>query len=158
MTQERGQDIDQIITVLLEAWGKVQNLSISLDESVWKIRAFGFTTWSALVAYSVTSNNRSVVLVSIILAAATFFIEVGIRQIQYSFIRRSFCIEECINKVLVMEVKTIPSNVISTKIETPDLGSFKEFFKVRRWLTWFPYMLILVASIFIYLFNFIAVY
>ncbi|UBU62560.1 hypothetical protein LDB30_00770 [Acidithiobacillus ferrooxidans] len=150
MTQDKDENRNQMIAVLLEGWGKVQDLSISLDESAWRIRGWGFTTWSALVAYSVTSNNRSIALVSIILALSIFFVELGIRQVQYSFIRKSFDIEDCINKVLAGQVTIISKNIISTKIETPDLTSFFEFIAVRRWLTWIPYLLILLTSLFIY--------
>jgi len=139
--------------ILIKGWETLQSLAKANGESAWNLRAWGISVWSALFAYAYTSNKGEIVIVAIVTLFAVFLIELAIRQIQYQYIEKSLDIEKSINSILVGEEPSIPEGGISTNIETPTMYGFFKLLAAKRWLIWFPYLL-LIAFSFISLKNF----
>jgi hypothetical protein len=71
-----------------------------------------------------------------------FVVEMAIRQIQYAFIKRALAIEDSLNDVLVAGTLHLPPTGVSTNIETPTVADLIELLRIKRWLLWFPYLLL----------------
>ncbi|WP_139433215.1 hypothetical protein [Aeromonas veronii] len=139
--------VENQVNILLKSWETLQMLSKSNSESAWNLRAWGLSLWSALIAYAYTSHTPQLITISIVLLITVFFIELAIRQIQYQFIKKSIEIEHSINSLLVGDRLTLPSSGISTNISTPSLNDLLKLLTLKRWLIWFPYLLLLSFSI-----------
>jgi len=133
--------------LLIKAWETMQSLAKGNGESAWKIKAWGVTTWSALMAYAYTSKTKEIILVSIALLIVSLLIEVIIRQIQYKFIERSLEIEQSLNDILAGEDPRTPKNGVSTNVDTPSLRDFLNLLSLRRWLIWLPTLILIFFSI-----------
>lgn len=142
--QEPKDDTTQI---LIKGWETLQSLAKSNGESAWNLRAWGISVWSALLAYAYTSDKAGIVIVAMFSLLAVFFVELAIRQIQYQYIEKSLAIEKCINAVLVGDEPSIPDGGISTNIDTPTICGFCKLLILKRWLIWFPYLLLAVFSL-----------
>jgi hypothetical protein len=134
-------------TILLKSWETLQDLAKSNGETAWKVRVWGISVWSALVAYSFNESEKFIILVSVIAIVAVFLVELAVRQIQYQFIARSLEIERVLNASLIGDALDLPEKGISTNIDTPVLKDFLELFRLKRWLIWFPYLIIILFSV-----------
>lgn len=138
---------DDTTQILIKGWETLQSLAKSNGESAWNLRAWGISVWSALLAYAYTSTKGEIVVVAIVTLLAVFLIELAIRQIQYQYIEKSLAIEKSINSVLVGEEPSIPDGGISTNIDTPTIRGLFKLLILKRWLIWFPYLLLTVFSL-----------
>lgn len=134
--------------ILLKGWETFQSLAKSNSESAWNLRAWGISVWSALIAYSYTSNKGEIIVIAIITLVAVFLIELAIRQIQYKYIEKSISIECSINDLLVGDAPRLPPGGISTNIDTPTILDLLSLFHSKRWLIWLPYLILFVFSIY----------
>lgn len=136
------------VNILLKSWEILQNLSKSNGETAWKIKSWGVTVWSALMAYAFKENTPEIAFVSILFTIIIFIIEVAVRRIQYNFIQQSIEIEESINSILTKNPDLIlPPRGISTNIDTPEIKDIFKLLTPKRFLFWFPYVIMLLASI-----------
>ncbi len=144
------------INILIKAWEMYQNLAKGLGESSWKIKTIGIGFWSAIVAYSYKENDNNIYFLSILIVILFFFIESGMRRLQYKYIEKSIEIEKSINDYLVEEDEIrLPSKGITTNVEVPDCKDFFNLFRLKRWIFWFPYLVLLLSSILLCYINFI---
>jgi len=142
------------LDVVLETWKLYQGLATSFGDNCWKIKTLGIGFWSAVVAYGYQNGDRIVYFYSGILILLFFIIESGIRRIQYKYIQKSVEIEKVLNDFLVEEEEIdYPDNGISTNIDIPDLNDFKDLFRLKSWMFWLPYLILMGCSIILYTFN-----
>ena len=138
---------DDTTQILIKGWETVQSLAKGNGESAWRLRAWGISVWAALIAYSYTSRKPEIIILAVVTLVAVLLIELAIRQIQYQYIAKSIEIEKSINSILVGDEPSIPECGISTNIDTPSLLDFFKLLTVKRWLIWFPYILLIVFSL-----------
>ncbi len=131
------------LQVLIKAYETCQDLAKSNAESSWAVRSWGLGIWAALIAYAFDKNAPAITAVSGIVLVCVFFVELAIRQIQYAFIRRALEIEDSLNDVLVGGSVRLPESGVSTNVETPTVRDLLRLLSVKRWLIWFPYLLLL---------------
>ena len=134
------------LQVLLKSWETFQALIKSQGEIAWKVRIWGVSVWSALLAYSFKETLPHIVLVAVIEIAVVFLVELAVRQIQYKYIDKSIEIEHVLNSLLVGDEMQLPSRGISTNIDTPNLADLVDLLRLKRWLVWLPYLLLLLFS------------
>lgn len=130
------------LQVLLKAYETCQSLAKSNAESSWSVRSWGIGIWSALIAYSFKEKASEITLVALAVLVCVFVVEMAIRQIQYAFIKRALAIEDSLNDVLVAGTLHLPPTGVSTNIETPTVADLIELLRIKRWLLWFPYLLL----------------
>jgi hypothetical protein len=133
--------------ILLKAWEMLQGLAKSNGESAWNVRAWAVSVWAALVAYAYKSDRPQIVVVAIVQLVACFVVELGIRQVQYRFIQKSIAIERALNSYWAGDKAQLPDTGVSTNLETPTLEDIGNLLSPKRWLIWFPYVLLLGASL-----------
>ncbi|RJG18453.1 hypothetical protein D4A39_08270 [Alcanivorax profundi] len=146
MSSSEPNDLDAT-AVLSKGWEIVQELAKSNGESAWNIRAWGISVWCALLAYGYTSVKKEILVVAVVLLVVVFLIEIGIRQVQYKFIERSLEIEHCLNQMLAGSGFILPESGVSTNISTPSFADMLAMLSIRRWLIWFPYLLLLIFTL-----------
>ncbi len=130
------------LEILIKGWDRFQELAKSNGESAWKIRAWGIGVWSALIAFSYTSQKIQLAVVAQFVLAVVLLVEMTVRQIQYAYIAKSIEIEASINAILVGESPNLPENGISTNFNVPTVRDFLKLLRPKRWLIWFPYVLL----------------
>ena len=141
MTSPTADD-NEVLSILIKGWETIQSLAKSNADAAWNLRAWGISVWSALVAYAYTSQKHEVIFVALMTLIAVFFVELAVRQIQYKYIEKSIQIENSINAILLGELPQIPAGGISTNIETPNIVDLIKLLSLKRWLIWFPYLLL----------------
>lgn len=125
-----------------------QALAKANGDNAARVQSWGMATWAALIAFAHTSISTFVPLIgSIFVLVSCLLLDMGYRQVQYSFIERSLELERDINRYLVTGKLEIPDFGVSTQINTPSIKSALALFSVKRWLFWFPYLLLLSGSI-----------
>lgn len=142
MNQQRQNEIN----ILLKSWETLQLLAKGNGESAWKIKSWGITVWGALVAYSFKEHDIGITYISILVLAVTLIIELSIRCIQYKYIARSIEIEISLNDILVGDDPRLPEKGVSTNLDIPELKDLINLFSLKRWLIWFPYLILFIAS------------
>jgi len=136
----------QNLQILLKAWEMCQGIAKSNGKSAWSVRSWGVGIWSALIAYAFTAKIPAIAWVALVVVISVFVIEIAIRQIQYSYIRRSLEIEASLNDVLVGGSVRIPEHGASTNIDTPTIRDVLDLLCIKRWLIWFPYLLLVLFT------------
>ncbi len=134
------------LQVLTKAYETCQDLAKSNAEACWSVRSWGLGIWAALVAYAFDKDTPAIMVVAGIVLVFIFFMELAIRQVQYAFIRRALEIEDSLNDVLVGGSVRLPASGVSTNIETPTLGDLGRLLSVKRWLVWFPYLMLAFST------------
>jgi hypothetical protein len=137
---------EQNLQILMKAWDMCQGIAKSNGESAWSVRSWGVGIWSALIAYAFTAKNSGVTWVALVVVTSVFTIEIAIRQIQYSYIKRSLEIESALNDMLAGSPMRIPDHGASTNIDTPTFTDFLDLLRIKRWLIWFPYLLLVLFT------------
>ncbi|OXS52154.1 hypothetical protein B1A99_34930 [Cohnella sp. CIP 111063] len=140
---------EEKIHVLIKAWETYQNLSKGFGENAWKIRTMGIGFWSAIIAYGYQKNNEMMYYLSIIIVMLFFLLESGMRLLQQKYIEKSIEMEKSINDYLVDDEIQMPEDGISTNVLTPTIFDFFKLFKLKRWMFWFPYLILLISSFFL---------
>ena len=135
------------LQVLLKAYETCQSLAKSNGESSWAVRSWGLGIWSALIAYSFKERVPGIAVVALVVLICVFIVEMAIRQIQYAFIRRALVIEDSLNDILVGGCVRLPASGVSTNIETPTLSDLIELLRIKRWLLWLPYVLLVSFTV-----------
>jgi hypothetical protein len=135
------------VDILLKAWETMQSLAKGNGETAWRIRAWSVSLWSALMAYSYKHQSSQIVIVAIVALSVFFLIEAAVKQVQYKFIQRSLEIELSLSTILENGDLQLPDNSISTNIEVPDMRDFIALFGLKRWIFWFPYLLLSIFSV-----------
>jgi len=136
------------ITIISQAWETYQNIISMHGETTWKIRTIGLGFWAAMIAYGYQNSDKFVFVFSIIVIVLFLIIEAGVRQLQNKYIHKSIEIERALNDYIAGEKEMrMPSDGISTDIEIPDIGDLWALFQVKRWMFWFPYLIMLVSSL-----------
>lgn len=135
------------INVLIKAWETYQNLSKGFGENSWKIRVTGIGFWSAITTYGYKNDDSDVFLFSLIIVTLFFLLESGMRLLQYKYIDKSIKIEKSINDYLVGDEIQLPNDGISTNVIMPSAKDFLSLFKLKRWMFWVPYGVLLTATI-----------
>ncbi|MET3697011.1 hypothetical protein SAMN05877753_101411 [Bacillus oleivorans] len=138
------------VNILIKAWETYQNLSKGFSENSWKIRTTGIGFWAATVAYGYKNNDNNIYVFSILIILMFFILEAGMRQLQYKYIDRSIEIEKTINDYLVGDDLILPNEGISTNVSTPTTTDFFLLFRLRRWRFWFPYLILICASVLLF--------
>jgi hypothetical protein len=133
-------------TILIKAWETFQNIAESNGKASWTIRAWGISVWCALIAYSYAPGPKLIAWIGLVQLAASFLMELATRQVQYAFISKSIRIEQMLQSIALGERPAIPEGGISTNIDTPTLGSLFQLLALRRWLIWFPYLVLFLTS------------
>ncbi|TQR14750.1 hypothetical protein [Psychrobacillus soli] len=134
------------INVLIKAWETYQNLAKGFGENAWKIRAIGIGFWSAIMGYGYKNDDSKVYLFSLIIVVLFLFLETGMKQLQYKYINKSINIEKSINDFLLGDNVKFPTNGISTNIATPSIIDFLNMFRLKRWMFWLPYLVLLIVT------------
>lgn len=140
---------EKMIGVLIKAWETYQNLSKVFGENVWKIRTMGIGFWAAIVAYGYKQNEIKMYYLAAIVAVLFFMLEAGTRIIQQKYIQKSIEIEKSINDFLTGDLVKIPGDGISTNISNPSLKDYISLLKLRRWLFWLPYIILIATPFFL---------
>ncbi|MFW9331739.1 hypothetical protein ACN6AX_00720 [Paenibacillus polymyxa] len=135
------------INVLIKAWETYQNLSKGFAENSWKIRTTGIGFWAAIMAYGYKNNDSTVFIFAILIMIMFFFLEAGMRRLQNKYIQKSIEIEKTINDYLVGDELILPNDGISTNISNPTLKDFFKLLKLKRWMFWFPYLILIITSV-----------
>jgi hypothetical protein len=135
------------LEILIKAWETMQTLAKGNGETAWRIRAWAVTLWSAMMAYAYQNHSPAIIYIAIVALVVLFFIEAAVRQIQYKFIQKSLEIESSLKSILEGDKFVLPDNGITTNIENPALISFLNLFQIKRWIFWFPYLLLLISSL-----------
>ena len=151
-----ADNLGKKVDVVLKAWDQVQSVIRTCEDSASKIRAFALLLWSGLFAYGYKEGVAVVYCaagVAVIFCCAT---EMRLRQIQYSFIHRSFDIERSLEAYLLGDIETFINVDISTRISKPTFKRFLSMFNARRWSIWGPYFASVVMTILAVLFDFHA--
>lgn len=138
--------IDKKVDIVLRAWGQMQEIAASCDKSATRVRVFGFSTWSALVAYGYTEDDAFIFVISVALLCAALIGEMWFRLIQYSFISRSFEVEKALDFYMADDEISFMNVNISTHIATPTRARFFSMLGVRRWAIWVPYVIAIGVS------------
>lgn len=136
------------IQVLIKAWETFQNLSKGFGENAWKIRTMGIGFWAAIIAYGFKNKNESMYYLALMIILIFLLLEAGIRLLQQKYIEKSIEMEKSINDYLVGAEIQIPDDGISTNVITPTVIDLLKLFKIKRWMFWFPYFLLIIVSIF----------
>ena len=134
------------LEILIKAWETMQALAKGNGETAWRVRAWGVSLWSALMAYAYKHHSPEIIYVAILALAILFFIEAAVKQLQYKFIQRSIEIESSLKSILEGGEFELPDNGISTNIDVPNLTDFFGLFQLKRWIFWFPYLLLVLFS------------
>jgi hypothetical protein len=135
------------ISILIKAWETYQNLSKGFGENSWKIRTIGVGFWAATIAYGYKKHDSTILWLSFLIIFMFFTLEARMRQLQQKYIEKSIEIEASINDYLVGDEVQLPGEGISTNIQNPSYLDFLKLFKGKRFLFWFPYVLLVGASI-----------
>ncbi|GIO56903.1 hypothetical protein [Paenibacillus cineris] len=139
---------DNIIQVLVKAWESFQNLSKGFGENAWKVRTMGIGFWAAIIAYGYKNKNGSMYLIALMIILIFLLLEAGMRILQNKYIEKSIEMERSINDYLVGAEIQIPKDGISTNVLTPTVVDLLKLFQPKRWMFWLPYLLLVLASIF----------
>lgn len=139
---------DKQIDILTSAWEMYQNLSKGFAENCWKIKSIGIGFWSAIIGYGYKENDNLMFYFSILIIVLFFFMESGMRRLQYKYISKSIEVEKSINDFLVGAEMKLPSKGISTNIAIPSLRDFGNLLRLKRWMFWSPYLILLITSVF----------
>jgi hypothetical protein len=134
------------VAILIKAWETYQNISKGFGENCWKIRAIGIGFWSTVIAYGYQTQDKNVYFFSFVIILMFFVLEIAIRQLQYKYISKSIDIEKSINDYLVGDEIMLPQGGISTNIEVPTIDDFTSILQLKRWLIWFPYIVLVVFT------------
>ncbi len=143
-------DNNSIIDVLLKSWELTQNIAKNNAETAWKVRMWGVTIWSALIAYAFNNNSVEIVLLSGFILIPIAWFEFGIRTVEYKLISRSHEIEESINNLLLKGEFIPPTEGVKIKIEPTKLSDYLSLLNKKRWLVWGPYLALLVSSVLVF--------
>jgi len=141
---------DNKVNVLIKAWETYQNLSKGFGENSWKIRTVCIGFWSAIIAYGYQNGDKKVYIFSLLIIIMFLILDIGIKQLQDKYIERSIEIEKTINDYLVGDEMLLPNNGISTNVSDPKLRDFVMLFRLKRWRFWYPYLILVIASLTIY--------
>lgn len=134
------------LTILIKAWETMQAIAKGNGETAWRIRAWGVSVWSALMAYAYKQHSIEIIYIAIVALVVLFFVEAAVKQLQYKFIQRSMDIELSLKSLLEGGDLQLPDNGISTNIGVPDIADLAALFQLKRWIFWFPYLLLLIFS------------
>jgi len=135
------------IKILIKAWETMQALAKGNGETAWRIRAWAVTLWSATMAYAYKNQAPAIIYIAVIALVVLFFIEAAVRQIQYKYIQKSIEVETSLKSILEGGNFELPDNGITTNIDTPNVVNFLNLFQLRRWIFWFPYLLLVISSL-----------
>lgn len=138
---------DEKINILIKAWETYQNLAKGFGESCWKVRSIGIGFWAAIIGYGYENSDRNVYFFSIVIIIMFFILEIGLRRLQYKYINKSIEIEKTINDYLVDSDLVLPNRGISTNFEVPSLYDILNLFRIKRWLFWFPYLILVLLTL-----------
>jgi hypothetical protein len=141
-------DQQQDLQIVLKVWEMCHGIAKSSGETAWSVRSWGVSIWSALIAYAFTAKIPALTWVAFVVLMSLLVIEIAIRQIQYSYIKRSLELEDALNDVLAGSEMRIIDHGASTNIDTPTFRDFLELLKIKRWLIWFPYLLLALFTFF----------
>lgn len=134
---------DLQFSILSKAYETCQALARSNAETAWKVRSWGIGIWAALMAYGYQNQSREIVWLSFVALFCIFVVELAIRQIEYAFIARALEIEDSFGDLLIGSPNPrLPSYGASTNIQTPSVKGLLSLLSVKRWLVWFPYLLL----------------
>ncbi|WP_270168403.1 hypothetical protein [Paenibacillus sp. SYP-B4298] len=140
---------EKMIGVLIKAWETYQNLSKGFGENAWKIRTMGIGFWAAIVAYGYKQNEVTMYYLAALVAVLFFMLEAGTRILQQKYIQKSIEIEKSINDFLTGDLVKIPGDGISTNFSNPSLKDFISLLKLRRWMFWLPYIVLIATPFFL---------
>jgi hypothetical protein len=138
---------DDRINVITKAWETYQNLAKGFGENCWKIRSTGLGFWAAIIGYGYKNNDKNVYTFSLLVIVMFFILEVGMRQLQDKYIKKSIEIEKSINDYLVGAELSLPNDGISTNIEVPSICDFLNLLRLKKWLFWLPYLFLVLLTI-----------
>jgi hypothetical protein len=145
---------DEQLQVLTKAYETCHDLSKSNSEIAWSIRSWGIATWAALVAFGFQQDRHEIFIIAGVLLPLVLISELVVRQLQYAFIERALQIEHTFNDVLVGSPSPrLPPNGVSTNIATPSLSTLISLLGPRRWLIWFPYLLLELVTLAAFVFG-----
>lgn len=134
------------LSILIKAWETMQALAKGNGEAAWHIRTWAVTAWSAMMAYAYQNKSPETMYIAIVAVIVLLFIEAAVRQIQYKFIEKSMEVESSLKSILEGGEIELPDNGISTKIGTPTISDFISLFQLKRWMFWFPYLILAISS------------
>ncbi|WP_028856014.1 OmpA family protein [Psychrilyobacter atlanticus] len=135
--------------ILIEAWKMYQNLAKGFGENSWKIKTLGIGFWSTVIAYGYKNSDAIIYLFSILIVVMFFFIDCGMKTLQYKYIKKSIEVEKGINDYLVgSDSLSFPSNGISTNVEAIQREDYIFLIKLRSWRFWIQYLCMALISIF----------
>lgn len=138
---------DTKIEILIKSWEIFQNLSKGFGENSWKIRTMGVGFWATVVAYGYKEDNVTMYYVAIGILLIFHLMECGTKIMQNKYIMKSIEIEKSINDILDDAFLKTPKNGISTNISNPNMKDFFSLYTYKRWMFWFPYLVLLILSI-----------
>lgn len=145
--EESGLTEGERVDLVVKAWEACHGVAKSNGESAWTLRTWGLGIWAALVAYAFKEQLAGIAGVALVVLIFTFVMELGIRQIQYAFLQRALELEKSLNDALVGDSFRLPPKGLSTDIGIPSLGDLLDLLRVRRWLLWSPYVLLVVPTV-----------
>lgn len=140
--------------ILIEAWKMYQNLAKNFGENSWKIKTLIIGFWSTIIAYGYKNSDEVIYLFSILIVIMFFFIDWGMKTVQYKYINKSIEIEKGINDYLSnSDNLRIPNNGVSTNIETIKIKDYLSLLKFKRWRFWSLYLCMIIISISIFCYS-----
>lgn len=137
----------QELNIILTAWNRYQDLIKGFGDSCWKIKSVAIGFWTTAIAYAYKADDIIISLFSILIIVLFFYLESGMKRLQYKYIEKSVEIENTINNYLADDESSFPQNGISTDIETPSFKDFIDLLKPKRWMFWMPYLILIIISI-----------
>ena len=141
---------DKSFELLGKAWEMYQNLAKGFGDNCWKIRSIGVGFWATIIGFAYKQNDIFPVYFSILILFMFFFLESGMKRLQYKYIDKSIEVEKTLNGILVGDELDLPGSGISTNIETPTIREFFELFRIKKWML--PYLFLFIVSI-IYIYG-----
>jgi hypothetical protein len=106
-----------------------------------------------LIAAGFSSNVRALYLLVPLVAVGFFFLEAGYQQFQLQYILKSNAIEVAINDILANEQEPRLPDRVETSPRAFTVKDFGGLFKLRRYLFWLSYLLIIVVSLMLFIFK-----
>lgn len=137
------------LSILIKSWELFQNLAKGFGENSWKIRSVSIGFWATILAFAYKKSDPLVIYASIVILIPFFFLEAGTRIFQNKYIEKSVELERTLNDYLVCDDSPrLPKYGITTNIDQPNFKDFFQLFKLKKWMFWFPYLLLIIMSIF----------
>lgn len=139
---------DRTVNIALAAWNQYQALAQNASSTIWKIRAAFYAVSVALFATGYSSGDAFTYLCVPVVAVLFLLLEAGYKRLEIQYIRKSLDIERTLTDLLVDEpTPYLPAEGIGTSLSTPTLRDLGVLFTFKRFLFWFPYAVVGVASI-----------